>query len=138
MLWPVWTEASNPSRTIFLSASHCAASVQIWAFSGAIKFLRMTISPGCVLPWSATLRVSASLARRQLSEMIEIVPANKMLIGLDTGTAESCYGAAVLTRQILAEVLAEKVADGAFTRHAAEVVANRLLKDNAEEVFGSG
>lgn len=107
-----------------------------WPYAGEHAIMARSFA-NVYFNFAWTPLLSASLAKRQLSEMLEIIPANKMLLGLDTGTAESCYGAALLTRRMLAEVLAEKVADGAFAFHDAEVVAHRLLRDNAEEVFGS-
>ena len=108
-----------------------------WPFSGEHAIMARSFA-NVYYNFAWTPLLSASLAKRQLSEIIEIVPSNKLLVGLDTGSPESCYGTAVLTRRIIAEVLAEKVADGAFTMQVAEALARRLLKENAEEVFAAG
>ena len=41
-----------------------------------------------------------------------MLPANKILIGTDTGTAEAFLGTVRLTRSLLADVLEEKAARG--------------------------
>lgn len=80
--------------------------------------------------------ISPSYSIRYLHEWLETVPANKiMAFGGDFSVVEAIYGHSVMARQVVARVLAEKVADGYFTEEEAITVAQRLLHDNALEVF---
>jgi hypothetical protein len=80
--------------------------------------------------------LSPALAARLMDEMFDMLPANKMLIGMDCGHAESFYGTAVLTRELIAKVLAAKVDSGLISMRAARTIAQRILHDNAVNLFG--
>ncbi len=80
--------------------------------------------------------LSPSLAARLMDEMFDLIPANKMLIGMDCGSNESFYGTAVVTRELVAKVLAAKVDSGLISRRAATTLAHRFLHDNAVNLFG--
>jgi hypothetical protein len=80
--------------------------------------------------------LSPALYERMLSEMIDLLPANKMLVGMDCGGIEVFYGTTLVTREILAKVLAKKVDDGQLSRRAAQTVAHRILHDNGARLFG--
>jgi hypothetical protein len=86
------------------------------------------------LCWTPVL--SRALGRRMLSEAIDMLPVNKILIGTDTGTPEAFLGAVRLTRALLAEVLEEKVRDGQFDVEVAQRVAKAILFDNPLEFYG--
>jgi uncharacterized protein len=80
--------------------------------------------------------ISPSYSERFLHEWLETVPANKiMAFGGDYGHVESAYAHSVMARKVVAKVLVEKVADGYFSEQDAIVIANRLLRDNAMEIF---
>jgi uncharacterized protein len=84
--------------------------------------------------WSAI--ISPSYSKRYLHEWIETVPSNKiMAFGGDYGVVECVYAHSVMARRIVAEVLIEKVADGYMTEQEAIRVAQRVLRENAMEVF---
>jgi hypothetical protein len=87
--------------------------------------------------WSAI--ISPSYSKRYLHEWIETVPANKiMAFGGDYGVVECAYAHSVMARRIVAEVLIEKVTDGYMTEAEALNVANRILSENAMEIFRLG
>jgi predicted TIM-barrel fold metal-dependent hydrolase len=86
------------------------------------------------LAWTPLL--SRALGRRMLSEAIDMLPANKILIGTDTGTAEAFLGTVRLTRSLLADVLEEKVREGQFDAQVAMRVAKAILLDNPLEFYG--
>jgi predicted TIM-barrel fold metal-dependent hydrolase len=86
------------------------------------------------LCWTPVL--SRALARRVLSEAIDMLPADKILIGTDTGTAEACLGAAWLIRSLLTEVLDEKVRTGQFDVEVAKRLACAILLDNPLAFYG--
>ena len=58
------------------------------------------------------------------------------MFGTDSANLEEMYGTVKFTRQILAEVLAEKVESGFLTEKAALGIARRILYDNAVELYG--
>jgi len=88
------------------------------------------------LAWTPLL--SRSLGRRLLSEAIDMLPADKILIGTDTGTAEAFLGTVRLIRSLLADVLEEKVREGQFDAEVGARVANAILLDNPLEFYGMG
>jgi len=80
--------------------------------------------------------ISPAIARRVLSELLDIVPSNKILgFGGDYRFVEGVYGHALLARENTTRVLTEKVEDDDFTQKQALLLAERLLKDNANELY---
>lgn len=75
-------------------------------------------------------------ARRALDEMLETVPANKILgFGGDYRYAELTYAHARMARAGIAEVLAEKMRRGWCTEREAVETARLLLAGNAARLF---
>lgn len=105
-----------------------------WPNNGALSIMARTYANVhfgfCWIPG-----LSTALATRMMDEMFDIVPANKMLVGMDCGSIESFYGTTVMTRDIIARVLARKVDDGLISRRAASTLAHRVLHDNAAKLF---
>lgn len=89
----------------------------------------------CYFNLCGTSTFSGSLGVRLLSEALDMVPLNKILLGTDCGTPESLLGAARLIRRQLARVLAQKVQDGEFGMATARKIAQALLHDNAAEFY---
>jgi hypothetical protein len=56
--------------------------------------------------------ISPTMARRALHEWLEVMPSDRLLWGADCNTAEAIYGATVVHRAAITEVLAEKVHRG--------------------------
>ncbi len=84
--------------------------------------------------WSQSL--SPTMARRQLSEMLECVPVNKILAyGGDSRNIENAVGDLEIAKENCAVVLAEKVLDGKFTEQEAIEYAQRILRTNAIELY---
>ena len=80
--------------------------------------------------------ISPEMARRLLHELIETVPGNKiMAFGGDSMTVEMAYGHAVMTRQVVARVLSEKVDEGYLSEDEAVVLARRMLRDNPASLY---
>ncbi len=80
--------------------------------------------------------VSPEGARRQLSEMLECVPINKIFaFGGDFPYPELTIGHLEIARENCAIVLAEKVLDGYFTEDEAIEYAKRILRTNSIEFF---
>ena len=91
---------------------------------------------GCYLDISWNPMLSPASARTILSEALDMVPMNKLMLGTDCGTAESFYGTVQLTRRLVAEVLADKVRAGQFALPVARRAARCLFYGNAAAFFG--
>jgi uncharacterized protein len=83
--------------------------------------------------WIAT--ISPTMARRAFHEWLEVMPSNRLLWGADCQHVEGVYGATVLMRETLAEVLAEKVDRGDLTEEHAARIGRQVLRENALELF---
>jgi predicted TIM-barrel fold metal-dependent hydrolase len=80
--------------------------------------------------------VSPSFAARFLHEAIETVPSDKILgFGGDYQVPEGAYAHAMLCREVVARVLADKVADGYWSEADAIAFARAILRENAIRVF---
>ena len=81
--------------------------------------------------------ISPTETRQWMHTWIETVPINKiMAFGGDYIFPEGSYAHSLVARQLVAEVLAEKVEQGYFTESEAVWVAQRLLRGNAIDLFG--
>jgi len=81
--------------------------------------------------------ISTSAFRDALNEWLEIVPATKIFAwGGDHVIPEHTYASLEIAKQLVAEVLASKVSDGAFSRKTALWTAERIMGENAIEVYG--
>jgi hypothetical protein len=86
------------------------------------------------LTWSHLL--SPSHFKLATHEAIEILPdESRMMIGGDNWHVEETYGTMKLARQLLAEVLEEKIAANYFRIADAERLARKILRDNAVQFF---
>jgi predicted TIM-barrel fold metal-dependent hydrolase len=80
--------------------------------------------------------ISPSYSERYLHEWLETVPANKiMAFGGDYHNIENVYGHLLFAKEIVANVLIEKVKDGYFSEEEAIKFANMMLHDNAVNLF---
>jgi len=81
--------------------------------------------------------VNPAAGRRALSDFLDAVPANKIHgFGGDFIFIEGSYGHAVMAKNNIARVLAEKVAEGSFSEERAHQVARWILRDNQINWFG--
>ncbi len=79
-----------------------------------------------------TYAISPSYAGRYLAEWIEAVPASKiMAFGGDQRCVENTYGNLVVAKQVISDVLTEKVRTGYFSEKEALTVARMILYDNS-------
>lgn len=79
-----------------------------------------------------TYAISPSYAARYLAEWIEAVPASKiMAFGGDQRCVENTYGNLVIAKQIISDVLIEKVKSGYFSEKEAMKVARMILYENS-------
>jgi predicted TIM-barrel fold metal-dependent hydrolase len=80
--------------------------------------------------------MTPSASRSMLHEWLDLVPANKIFaFGGDYCFVEGVYGHAVLAREDVAKVLAERVEDGSLDENAALKVGKMVLRENAFTFF---
>jgi len=80
--------------------------------------------------------ISPEIGRRQLHELIETVPGNKILaFGGDCVSVEIAYAHARMARWVVARVLAEKVEDGYMDEAEAVQLARKMLRDSPARLF---
>lgn len=106
-----------------------------WPRHGGAMLLATTY-PQCYFDLAWTPLLSRALGRRLLSEAIDMLPADKILVGTDTGTPEAFLGAVWLIRSLLTEVLDEKVRCGQFAEDVAKRLACAVLLDNPVAFYG--
>jgi len=81
--------------------------------------------------------ISPSTYKDALDEWLEIVPATKVFAwGGDHVFAEHTYASLKLARELISEVLAAKVIEGRFSMKTALWVGERIMGENAIEVYG--
>jgi predicted TIM-barrel fold metal-dependent hydrolase len=81
--------------------------------------------------------INPAAGRRALSEFLEAVPANKIHgFGGDFIFVEGAYAHAMMAKDNIARVLAEKVSDGEMAVQRALTIGRWLLRDNPIAWFG--
>ncbi|MCZ4316015.1 amidohydrolase family protein [Comamonadaceae bacterium G21597-S1] len=73
--------------------------------------------------------------RQKLSEWLEILPANKLLFGSDTGSPEYHVAAAYYARDTLNRVLNDGCNRGVWTAKQVEWLASRILFENTADIY---
>jgi len=87
------------------------------------------------MAWMYVITMEGS--RQSLSEWIDLVPGYRILgFGSDVGYPEFVYGHLVMARSCIADLLAEKVERDFLSEEAALRLAERMLHDNAVELYG--
>ncbi len=80
--------------------------------------------------------ISPSYSERYLYEWLETVPASKiMAFGGDYHNIENVYGHLLFAKEIIANVLIEKVNDGYFSEDETFKIVKMMLHDNAVNLF---
>lgn len=75
------------------------------------------------------------LLTRMLSEWLELLPANKVIYGSDTGAPEFHVSASLYARRALDAVLGEGQRLGQWSTRETEWLARRVLAQNAADVY---
>jgi predicted TIM-barrel fold metal-dependent hydrolase len=95
--------------------------------------------PNVTIDMCWTYVISPTFASRFLDEAIETVPADKILgFGGDYQIPEGAYAHAMLCREVVARVLADKVSAGYWSEEEALGFARAILRDNAIRTFKLG
>jgi hypothetical protein len=80
--------------------------------------------------------ISPHIAARTLRDWLDTIPSNKILaVGGDSNYVEGAYGHCGLARRIVCDALAERVEAGLLGEDEAVWLAQRLLRENAVELF---
>lgn len=74
--------------------------------------------------------------QRVLEEWLELLPANRVMYGTDTGSPEMHVASTRRARSALDTVLGSGVADGLWTHRQASWLAERVLHQNLCDVYG--
>ena len=67
--------------------------------------------------------------------MLDCVPYNKICWGGDTGNIDDAAGSLEQGRELVAQVLSERMEKGWATREVAEDIARRIFRENAIEIY---
>ncbi|MGB4293251.1 MAG: amidohydrolase family protein [Bacteroidales bacterium] len=107
-----------------------------YPYGGELATLAKTY-PNVYIDMNWTYAISPSYAKRYLSEWLETIPASKiMAFGGDYNCVENIYGVYQIAKQIITEVLTEKVTNNQLSENEARQVAKMILHDNAVEFYG--
>ena len=80
--------------------------------------------------------ISPRIFKRTLHEWLDTIPANKIFAaGGDSNYVEGAYGHCKIARRLVAEVLAERIAEGSMDQAGALWCAERILRENAKAFF---
>jgi len=90
------------------------------------------------LNWAPAL--SETITRSTIHEIIETVPVNKVIaFGSDVmEDIEAAYGHLVMTREVIAEALAERIRRGRLDMEGARRIVKLWFHDNPEKIYGLG
>jgi len=106
-----------------------------YPFTGEMAVLAKNF-PNVYLDFCWLPLISPEVARRALSEWIETVPGSKLAWGGDCQHVEECYGHVLYAKQVVSEVLAEKVESGYFSQEVASDLARMIFRENAWQLYG--
>jgi hypothetical protein len=74
--------------------------------------------------------------RQSMETYIGYLPDSKVMIGHDSTSVEMAAGSLIVTRRILAEILAGRIARGETTREEALLLARAYFADTARRMYG--
>ena len=82
--------------------------------------------------------ISTTAAVRALHEYLDVAQSSDRIVwGDDTWTGEEAYGALLAWEYVVAKVLSERMADGLCTSAYADRLAEKLMFENGERLFGA-
>lgn len=80
-------------------------------------------------------QISREEAVHAVEEMLDCVPYNKFFWGGDCGLIEESTGSLEFGKEVVAEVLANRIECGLLTNEVAREMIQRIFRENAIEVF---
>jgi len=132
---------SNPLGLNRLLVSGRWWDVKFVLLHGGYPYTREAITmtryfENCYLDLAWMVLFSPDAAQSAMGEALDIIPANRLLMGSDTANLEEMYGTIKWTRKVLAAALAKKVAGGFLSEEAALKLGRRVLSTNAMDLYG--
>jgi predicted TIM-barrel fold metal-dependent hydrolase len=85
--------------------------------------------------WLLTGFPGPSGTKRLIGDYLEIMPWDKFTWGADCAVVEESYGTLMTAKELLADVLIDKVEDGLFDISKAVEVGRGILRENAETIY---
>ena len=80
--------------------------------------------------------VSPTYSRHHLNLWLEMVPVNRLIaFGGDAMAVENVYSELILARNIISDVLSEKVGEGYYSEAEAKKIARMIFYDNAARLY---
>jgi predicted TIM-barrel fold metal-dependent hydrolase len=73
--------------------------------------------------------------KNYLAEWLSLIPCNKIMMGSDTMYIEAFYDAHTNSKRFVAEVLADKIESGYYSKQTALDAARRIFRENASELY---
>lgn len=130
---------SNPTHLINLFMEYPEVNFCIfhssYPYGGELSVLAKNF-PNVFIDMCWTPVISPAYSIRYLDEWLETVPANKIMVfGGDYSVVELVYAHSVFARRIVSKVLIEKVKTGYFSEEEALIIARKILRENALEIF---
>ncbi|MDD5220318.1 MAG: amidohydrolase family protein [Candidatus Bipolaricaulis sp.] len=132
-------ENTNPAHLMTLMKKYPGLRFDI--FHGGIPYtgefgVMANNYPNAYLDINGMLWTSLELSRRCLSEWLEMVPQSKIMWGADSYRVyEGALGQILYFREVLSEVLAEKVSSGLYSYEFAIELAKKIMYENALDFF---
>jgi hypothetical protein len=106
-----------------------------YPFGGSLSYLVKSFR-NVYLDMNWTYSISPTYASKFLSEWLEAAPASKiMAFGGDQRCVENTYGALVIAKKVISDVLIDKIKNGYLTESEAKKVAKMILHENAVEFY---
>jgi len=80
--------------------------------------------------------VSPTYTRYHLNQWLEMVPVSRLIaFGGDAMAVENVYSELILARNIISDVLSEKVGEGYYSEDEAKTISRMIFHDNAERLY---
>lgn len=80
--------------------------------------------------------VSPTYIRHHLNQWLEMIPVSRLIaFGGDAMAVENVYSELILARNIISEVLSEKVSEGYYSEDEAKTIARMIFHDNAAKLY---
>ncbi|MEW6356349.1 MAG: amidohydrolase family protein [Planctomycetota bacterium] len=130
---PMSVEHSDPCQLAGFVATH--TRTRFVFLHGGYPFARhlgaqAKTFPNTYVDGSSLAAHSLSAVKEVVGEWIELVPVGKLLLwGGNTARIESAVGSLLLMKDALAEILADRVENGFFSRELAFDLARKILRD---------
>jgi len=132
---------TNAQPTLLTNLFQKFSDVRFDLFHGGYPYLREAgilakYFPNVYVDACWVAHISPTAYKQALNEWLEVVPSNKIFAwGGDHLLIEHSYASLNLAKDLVSDVLAAKVTSGYFSKKVAFMVADRIMGQNAAEVY---